>query len=124
MLGADCCGPRVRGAFGFSNDKSLVYWARTENLGPACGASAPLPFWSAIVNRSSSREPERLLAVLEARPSAPRGRLAWRRYPNKRGRPRTSRRRADPPEQRKIGVAVGPETIALLIGAHRRARRI
>src|ERR1700735_1824290 len=54
MLGCVCCGPKVRGALGFSKEKSLVYGARTENFGPACGVSAPLPFCSAIVKSSSN----------------------------------------------------------------------
>src|ERR1700733_2286320 len=65
MLGAVCCGPKVRGALGFSNEKSFVYWARTENFGPACGVSAPLPFCSAISTAPRTR-PEHLLAVVWA----------------------------------------------------------
>ncbi len=35
---------QVRGAFGFSKDRSFVYCASTVNRGAVCGASPPLPF--------------------------------------------------------------------------------
>jgi hypothetical protein len=39
----------VRGAFGFSKEKSLEYWTRTVNLGAVLAAAViPLPFWSTI----------------------------------------------------------------------------
>jgi hypothetical protein len=60
----------------------LVYWARTENFGPACGVSAPLPFCSAIVKSSSNATPNAFCDRLGDQSRA--GRLAWRRYPNKR----------------------------------------
>src|SRR2546423_8621128 len=41
IFGAPCCCCSERGAFGFSNDKSLTYWARTLSCGAAWLASAP-----------------------------------------------------------------------------------
>src|SRR6185295_3768356 len=43
MAGCCCCGAREEGAFGFSNDRSLVYWASTLSWGGACSGGAPLP---------------------------------------------------------------------------------
>src|SRR3981189_1717331 len=45
MLIAGCCcwGANEPGAFGFSNDRSLVYCASTLSWGGACSAGAPLP---------------------------------------------------------------------------------
>src|ERR1700683_4286151 len=49
MFGDCCCGPSVRGALGFSKEKSLEYWTKTVNLGVALTAvAAPLPFCSTI----------------------------------------------------------------------------
>src|SRR4026208_771288 len=43
IFGCCCCGAREEGAFGFSNDRSLVYCARTFSWGGACSGGAPLP---------------------------------------------------------------------------------
>src|ERR1700755_2029860 len=69
MLIAGCCvcGASEAGAFGFSNDRSLVYCASTFNWGGG-GASegAPLPFVIKISpgTFSSEREPVRRLNSL------------------------------------------------------------
>src|SRR6195952_2358941 len=44
IAGCCCCGAREPGAFGFSNDRSLVYCANTLSWGGACSGGAPLPF--------------------------------------------------------------------------------
>src|SRR5215468_2266145 len=49
MLMAGCCwlGCSERGALGFSNDRSLTYWARTLSCaGAACWPPACPPAWS------------------------------------------------------------------------------
>src|SRR6478736_1242020 len=43
MAGCCCWGAKEAGAFGFSNDRSLVYCASTLSWGAACSAGAPLP---------------------------------------------------------------------------------
>src|SRR3978361_1963107 len=43
IAGCCCCGAREPGAFGFSNDRSLVYCASTLSWGGACSGGAPLP---------------------------------------------------------------------------------
>src|SRR6476661_7825452 len=43
MAGCCSCGAREEGAFGFSNDRSLVYCASTLSWGGACSGGAPLP---------------------------------------------------------------------------------
>src|ERR1044072_6013246 len=43
MAGCCCCGAREEGAFGFSNERSLVYCASTLSWGGACSWGAPLP---------------------------------------------------------------------------------
>src|SRR6185437_938229 len=48
MRGACDCGASVRGALGFSNEKSRVNWVSTENRGALAGSEPLLPFWSAI----------------------------------------------------------------------------
>src|SRR5205085_8940594 len=42
IAGCCCCGCNEVGAFGFSNDRSLVYWASTLSWGGACSGCAPL----------------------------------------------------------------------------------
>src|SRR5262249_17680397 len=45
IWGGCACGPREAGAFGFSNDRSLVYCASTLSWGAApAPAGVPLPF--------------------------------------------------------------------------------
>src|SRR5215216_4738001 len=43
MLMLGCCwvGVSERGAFGFSNEKSLIYWAKTLSCGGFSGAGPP-----------------------------------------------------------------------------------
>src|SRR5579871_348453 len=42
MLMAGCCfGSNERGAFGFSNEKSFMYWASTLSWGDCCGTGPP-----------------------------------------------------------------------------------
>src|ERR1700722_8425751 len=120
MLGGVCCGPKVRGALGFSNEKSFVYWARTENFGPACGVSAPLPFCSAIVKSSLNAASSALWRPFTRRA----GRLAWRRYPNKRAPLPSSSCSGNSTEQRLIGIAIGREAVALLVGGDGRTQGI
>src|SRR4029077_17673358 len=43
IAGCCCCGASEPGAFGFSNDRSLVYCANTLSWGGACSGGAPLP---------------------------------------------------------------------------------
>src|ERR1700712_2058758 len=43
IAGCCCWGANEPGAFGFSNDRSLVYCASTLSWGGACSAGAPLP---------------------------------------------------------------------------------
>src|SRR5262245_32299409 len=44
IAGCCCCCCKELGAFGFSNDRSLVYWASTLSWGgaPSCGVPLPL----------------------------------------------------------------------------------
>src|SRR3954451_12246523 len=43
IAGGCCWGANEPGAFGFSNDRSLVYCANTLSWGGACSGGAPLP---------------------------------------------------------------------------------
>src|SRR5882757_5243881 len=43
IAGCCCCEPSDAGAFGFSNERSLVYCASTLSWGAACSTGAPLP---------------------------------------------------------------------------------
>src|SRR4051794_22410810 len=43
IAGCCCCGASDAGALGFSNERSLVYWARTFSWGGGASGGAPLP---------------------------------------------------------------------------------
>src|SRR5260370_35294761 len=72
MFGPFCCAPSVRGALGFSNEKSLEYWTRTASRGVVFAACpVPLPFCSAILFAPSPFPRQLVGDAIGARPSTP-----------------------------------------------------
>ena len=74
MLGAFCCGPKVRGALGFSKRQIFRILGEHRKFRTGLRGAGAVPVLISHVNCSLRRKPERLLAAVGAIKCAPASR--------------------------------------------------
>src|SRR5918998_6079583 len=94
ICGCCCWGWSERGAFGFSKEKSLAYWARALRDGALASAWAPLPAGVSAIERAPDIEDVIGAPMRRGKAAAagkgPRYHASWRR--TRRGKTFTARR--------------------------------